>query len=112
MNRIALLILIMGTSTAAAVEKPLYFLDGNQLHDMCKSNSRLVSGYVMGFSDAVSVTDEIGKKISICAPPSVKSGQLVDVVCRELDSHPESRHRNASYIVLQALQHAWPCGNQ
>ena len=90
-------------------EKPGYFLTGNNLNELCQTDRPQVTGYLMGFSDAYSIKDEMGAKPVVCPPAGVVSTQFADVVCRYLEENPEHRHWRAAYQVHNALIGAWPC---
>ena len=98
-----LAVLVAGPATAE------YFLTGNDLHKMCLSSRAEAQAYIMGFNDGVSLRDEVHKVKSICTPSTVRSGQLVDIVCNALENAPEKRHWMAAYITIDALAKAFPC---
>lgn len=59
-------------------------------------------GYVLGVHDAYTNT-------GVCSPDSAKAGQIVTVVKRFLDAHPEVWHLSADVLVARALHEQWPC---
>ena len=69
--------------------------------------------YIEGVADGISLaagTDSAGNgRASFCLPIGVKSDQMADVVRHYLFGHPEIRDRSASWLVLQALNDAFPC---
>lgn len=67
-------------------------------------------GYVVGVVDSFNTTNPIktSKKI-ICIPPAVTSGQLVLVLKKSMQEHPETLHLPASAHTLSALTAAFPC---
>jgi hypothetical protein len=69
----------------------------------------LCAGFVVGIADAMSnVTGVLGRRA--CIPlPAVPRGQVIDVVKRYLEQHPETRHDSAVSLVAQALSEAFPC---
>jgi len=85
------------------------FIDGNELYDKYqKGQNNILSaggfydGYVLGIFDAY-------YNILFCPPINIKSGQVLDIVLKYLQNHPEIRNKPADYIVIKALQEVWPC---
>jgi hypothetical protein len=81
------------------------FLDGNKLlSDIKGSHGFQMSalGYVMGVADAI-------QNAVACVPPSVTSGQVLDMVRNYLEATPAVRHLTADMIVTHVLKQAFPC---
>ena len=99
MKTIALsLLLICGAARAE-------FIDGNKLlADMNGSHGVQMSalGYVMGVADAQ-------QGVAVCAPPTVTSGQMRDMVYNYLTNTPAVRHLSGDLIVTHVLKSTWPC---
>jgi hypothetical protein len=93
------------------------WLTGNDLLGYCTdaSTRAYCMYYVEGVWDAISNAQGIGTlpsrgKGCISFPTvGVNSGQVVDVVTRWLQAHPEVRHLAAGGLVWGALTEAWPC---
>lgn len=84
------------------------FIDGNKLlSDMNGSHGMQMSalGYVMGVADTL-------QGVTVCAPPSVTSGQMRDMVFNYLTNTPAVRHLSGDSIVTHVLKSVWPCANQ
>ncbi len=98
--------------------------DGNDIHNMCRTDRPFVQGYTAGFLDKA--TDDVGiaseklpgemKLISLiftieryCLPKNAKLGQAVDVYCKFLSDRPADRHKPATILMNQAFAEAWPC---
>jgi len=47
--------------------------------------------------------------VPICMPQGYTSGQLVKVVVKDLNAHPEKLHLDAMALVLKPLASAFPC---
>jgi hypothetical protein len=90
-------------------------MDGNALFDMCSEwphgkaddvkgafKTGTCVGYVWGAAGA------LGNASMVCLK-GVQQNQLVDVIKRWLDEHPEVRHRSASALIGQALMEKFPC---
>lgn len=97
----------------ALISTPAYamFTDGNGLLRQCNDgeNSSLdtrwqssarCSAYVVGVVDTAD-------QIRACLPEGVDIGQMTDVVHLYLKQHPESRQKNASFLVQLALHVAF-----
>ncbi|BCH32659.1 hypothetical protein MesoLjLc_45890 [Mesorhizobium sp. L-8-10] len=97
------------TMPALAQERATYFFNGNQLYELCRSDRGEAQAYILGFNDATALRDEVNNTATFCPPLTVKSGQFVDAVCQELERNPADRHWQAAFIVLSAIQKAWPC---
>jgi hypothetical protein len=81
------------------------FLDGNKLlSDMKGSHGYQMSalGYVMGVADTL-------QGVTVCMPPSVLSGQVLDMVRNYLEANPAVRHFSADMIVSDVLKRSFPC---
>ena len=81
------------------------FIDGNKLlADMNGSHGMQMSalGYVMGVADTL-------QGAVVCMPPSVTSGQVMDMVRNYLNNVPRDRHFSGDSIVAKVLKDTWPC---
>lgn len=98
MKRFLILLTLCGSAHAE-------FLDGNKLlSDMKGSHGFQMSalGYVMGVADSI-------QSVTACVPPSVTSGQVLDMVRNYLEANPAIRHFTADVIVTDVLKRAFPC---
>jgi len=72
-------------------------------------------GYCVGFVEGVLSTSNIYKALPntprlFCFPPAgVSNEQMIRVVVKYLENHPEQLHFDASILVLTALKEAFPC---
>jgi hypothetical protein len=110
MNRLfaagAVVAAVMAGSAGARAD----FRDGNQLYAECppESGYRLFcQGYIAAITDAARHAPVAGHKV--CGSADVTLGQMVDVVRRYLEAHPELRHFPAEDLVAEALAEAFPC---
>lgn len=108
------------TFSGALIEAPAHagFFTGNQLYSECTSekgnreylgNISTCNGYIMGVLDAADTHAQWDKKIAICIPTGVNTGQLREIVIAELRANPALRHLPAAYFVLSAVSSAFPC---
>lgn len=110
------------------------FYDGNKIHPLCESNKGLIGMYIAGWTDKqqhdydslamaeASITNPTnqmtvnsllqGVDANICIPPGeIRLGQMVDVLCKYLAYHPETRQLAMSDQLRLSLSGAWPCRN-
>jgi hypothetical protein len=97
---------VLGQTNAAYVG----YRTGNQLYQDCTSPNVVgCLNYIMGVVDTISAYQASGHAARLlCAPPA-PGKQLMDVVVRWLETHPEDRHLGAAALTSQALHEAWPC---
>lgn len=63
-------------------------------------------GYVLGIFDSL---EENPDSINLFdPPPNVTAGQIMGVVFKYFEEHPEERHERANILVNRALLEAWP----
>ena len=85
------------------------FFNGSMLLKRCEYNA--CTHYIMGISDyqetllGWSYLDEP----HFCTPDSGSADQLVKVVTKYLNEHPEDLHLHAGSLVANALHEAFPC---
>ena len=91
------------------------FYDGNTLLQKCESDSatqyNVCAGYVIGLVDyqGTLVAWSLVEKPIFCTPDNVRASQLVKVITKWLNEHPEKLHQSASSSVPIALYDAFPC---
>ena len=110
---IYILTLCISPSVVQSQNVQLRFYSGNDIFPSCQSNSSFITGYVTGVIDyagiASSITDR--SSIRVCVPLDATNGQAKDVFCKFLADNPEKRHIDASALVFNAMQDAFPCTN-
>lgn len=94
--------------TAALICGPAHaeFMTGNELLNRFNTESYADQGFAMGF--VAGVADAMDN-ILLCMPEGATVGQARDIAIRYLRNNPQSRHRGASALVVDALSGAWPC---
>jgi hypothetical protein len=91
------------------------FDTGNRLYEDCRSpnyfNRGYCGGYVTGIIDTIESLQSRGvlPADALCIPEASTKGQLVDVVLKYLEQHPERRHLESGALVPEALNLAFPC---
>ena len=105
---LAVMLLLSAQSQAA-------FLTGSDLLQRCESASdtayNACVGYIMGivdYQDTLVAWSNLDKPF-FCAPGSATAGQLVKVVTKWLNEHPEELHLAASSRTANSLSRAFPC---
>jgi len=124
MKKLALLFVAVSLFVASPVmaELGIYFTDGNSLQKNCIETEKettinnalpsgLCLGYIRGVSDLHStLSRNLLPKPLFCSPKNATAGQLVKIVIKFLNEHPEIMlHEPASGLVLCALIEAFPC---
>lgn len=85
---------------------------GNVLLEQCESRDNSVYegacyGFITGVYDTSDGKTWNGK--TYCSPKGVTTGQLVKVVIKWLNEHPEALHNTAASLVQAAFLEAFPC---
>lgn len=100
---------LAGAIAALALSANAEFYTGNDLLTRIQGDTYAergaAIGYIMGVSDTT-----LG--VLHCAPASVTSGQIRDLVHQHLIASPGERHHSADRLVLRALQTTWPCAQR
>lgn len=112
--RLYLIIALLISQTAAA---PAYYQSGNTLKEMCSGSMDLQNGcvgYIVGVFDGIKFirdfnTNQNWQTLTFCSPERPNVSQLMAIVQRHLETHPETLHLSASYNILTAIQLAFPC---
>ncbi|MEV4782112.1 Rap1a/Tai family immunity protein [Burkholderia sp. LMU1-1-1.1] len=76
---------------------------GRAINDDHATNNKFY-GYVMGVHDALD-------GIVFCSPNNAKAGQILAVVKKYLQQHPELWSKEASLLAASALKEAFACKN-
>jgi len=100
------------------------FLDGKKLLEFCEERNNKCTGYLMGFADTMTLTenmlDAFGNILGpdakrplrlVCLPAglSFDSTQLRRVWMKWAKDNPENLHKTASGLILIAFEKEWPC---
>jgi hypothetical protein len=92
--------------------------DGNALHDLCRHykeeglKSMLGVGclmYVGGVTQTLLLNDETDSNASPCPGKGVTEEQVTEVVIKWVEDHPADRNLPGPYLVMKALNEAFPC---
>jgi Rap1a immunity proteins len=105
-------------------------VDGDFLQEKCKqavreadspnaSNPSWSGGLCFGIIEGViesqlmwQASDKLDKRnhfMSFCIPERVSNDQILRVLVKHLEDHPELLHEGASYLILESLNKAFPC---
>lgn len=106
MKKTILLIFILGICILAAADyQVLRFLNGNKLYTRLLedfgSDWSYGVGYVIGVHDA-------HNEVSFSSPNEITQNQVIAVVKKYLENHPEKLHYAAPDLICLALQEAFP----
>jgi len=115
MKYLLTIVLLCSFSQAAAKG----FLSGSEILDRCEAylsetgsvaRGETCVGYVMGITDAHGTFTDWGEMSPLwCTPDNMSTGQMVRVVTKYLQEHPEDLHLQAASLVSIALRKAFPC---
>lgn len=111
----AVLFFLLSAPSCALAQAPAgggpfrYSFNGNELHQMCETEKLGAIYYLAGVTDAESIRASEEGGWRICAPGGATLTQTLDIVCKFLGAHPESRHIAASSLAIAAISSAWPC---
>jgi Rap1a immunity proteins len=108
------------TNPQHARRSPIRFNhDGNWLQSTCgeyvKDNpSDAVKvgacvGYITGFVEGWDLNGFASDGLRLCFPNGVTNEQLVKIVYKYLNDHPEELHLDAGNLVLHILNDTFPC---
>lgn len=87
-----------------------FFIDGNQLLELCDTNRAAARMFILGASDTLLVWDTVAKDLRFhCLPKEVKDRQVVDAMCLALEKKPEIRHYSAATVIWSSIGEAFPC---
>ena len=109
---VRLVVLLSGCAASALLAAPARasFVDGNDLHEQCRTRSASALNYILGVHDTQQSVAGLGKQEKLVCPwGRVSSGHVVEAVCKYLQNNPDQRHRSGASIVLKVLGEAYPC---
>ena len=95
------------------------FITGNNLVEYCddyeqyeQDGGSFRGGYCYGFVGGITQTLHVSDKSDknkICASENVTQKQVVSIVRKYMEEHPEMLHKRADMLVIIALRIAFPC---
>ena len=111
MRAVLLIAAVVLVSAGVRVQAAPSWADGNDVKTYCRSGSPSDQGVCFGFAIAVAsiVANEPVAGWRACVPRGVHGRQLVDIMVKFLDDHPEGLHANAVTLVATAFAIAFPC---
>ena len=90
-------------------------LSGSAFQTFCAVETDSIDyGICLGFVRGLHMTHEIYGAISknykvFCLPPNVSTTQLVKIISKYLENHPENLHLEAASTAFVALKKVFPC---
>ena len=105
---IAALAMLLASSNSHA------FITGNNLVEYCddyeQDGGSFRGGYCYGYVGGIAQTLHwVSDKNKICASENVTQKQVVSIVRKYMEEHPEMLHKRADMLVIIALRIAFPC---
>jgi hypothetical protein len=86
-----------------------YAFTGNELLNALNSKDPYMNGAAAGFINGYSMAKD---EDLYCIPPKVTVGQVIGIVRKLLEEHPDKRHQEASAFVAVSLVNAFPCAKK
>jgi hypothetical protein len=111
MRRVALSVALLLAATSAGHSESMWVNGQEFAQNHCEKNQVAANRYVVGLMDGFATGSQISKSRGYCTPPSATAGQATAVACKYAREHPTEWHVPAAYLVIQALQDAWPCND-
>lgn len=89
-------------------------MTAQQLQEDCShTTADYGAGFCRGFIEAVLDMNELhlitGGGSPMCIPEGAKMGQILKVIMKYIDDHPEQLHIRARNVVLDSVAIAFPC---
>jgi hypothetical protein len=106
------LLFLPATTAAFLLPVSAWSMDGDEILAWCKDTGPYTQGICQGFVQGVAATfADIDQPLPLrlCLPANASRRQVVDIVVRYLETHPERRHSSANSLVWTALHDAFPC---
>ena len=88
---------------------PAIALTGGQLKDDGEQIQKAPGSYSSGYFDGYVLGVLDLNQDRVCIAERVEMGEVLRVVLKYLQDHPEELHLRASDLVLKAIHTAWPC---
>lgn len=101
MKRTIVAAMLLTATTAHAA-----FWSGEKLYGHLTEPAGVNKGAAYGFIIGV---HDLGENAVHCSPDDINVKVVIDVVRSYLEQNPQSRRREAQYLVSDALQQKWPC---
>jgi len=102
-----LVFLLLFTTSISAQDLEVYSISHTLLTVCEEVGNPACEGYIVGVYDASQGVTYNGQKY--CIPSSVKAEQLVRVVKKYLQDHPEFLHLASAHNVYSSFKEAFPC---
>ena len=101
--------------TAQAYAENAHLTNGNDLSDQCGAalagqfgaRAGLCVGFINGYRQLATMLPE--QKLLCLPSENVPNGQLIKVVVKYLDQHPEKLHLPAAQLIYESTNEAFPC---
>lgn len=110
-SMVAGLVLVLAVAAVPSIGQAQFF-PAQKLKDTCLKGQRDKSNYVAEWACSgfiIGVSDSAFVRKVVCLPNGATIGQVVDIVKKYLNDHPEDGHYSAASVVENALRANWPC---
>ena len=116
-------IMILALVGVLALPRPAAAITGNEFLERCEKKDKVnvgwfwCTGYVEGWAESQIISSAFAKAQKtgamkwVCFPKGGKmlNTQLVDVLVKYLNNHPEARHQKTMILAHKAFSEAFPC---
>lgn len=123
MNKLALLLFLGFLVTGSSLFAEETYTTGNQLKPACAAHTAvtppdrgeaLKAGVCIGFIDgwlqlAMMLKPPLVSQELFCPPKGVTNQQVIDIVVKYMNDHPEKLHQPAAQILYDAISDSFPC---
>jgi len=82
-------------------------LNGDE--DVNYSDAMFCVGLVQGVTSTLILTQLTGHALTCIPEDGIRTEQVVRIFIKYLSANPEQLHHNETYLVVHALQEAFPC---
>ncbi len=82
---------------------------GAALHGQSGARAGICLGFIEGYRQLAPMLPPSANLKLLCLPAEVSNGQIVKVVVKYLDQHPEKLHLPAAQLIYNATNEAFPC---
>jgi hypothetical protein len=108
-------LILVGLTSCFLTSGAFAQVTGNDWKDYCNAPEHtekyaMCLGYFSGSLDGIRLMERTTGAIILCEPPAgVTVPQLIAIIRRYLDQHPEQLHFAAASIVPKIVNEAFPC---
>lgn len=105
------LVMVVGGEGWAEEDGDKGYLTGDHLYNLCTSKIQYDTGECLGYIAGTfdSIVPILEPRGSFCLPKPLRILTLELIVKNYLKLHPEKFHYSGAFLILSALEEAFPC---